>query len=75
MNTTQFALPSNGIPTSQLDPYCDEALVEPWVTYPVLQNLGSAVWLTKYEMFALARYDSVVRALKERPRSHRHRAS
>ena len=56
MNTTQFALPSNGIPTSQLDPYRDEALVEPWETYPVLKNLGSAVWLTKYEMFTLARY-------------------
>jgi cytochrome P450 len=64
MNTTQFALPSNGIPTSQLDPYCDEALVEPWETYTALQNLGSAVWLEKYEMFALTRYDSVIRALK-----------
>jgi cytochrome P450 len=65
MNTTQFALPSNGIPTSQLDPYCDEALVEPWETYTALQNLGSAVWLEKYEMFALTRYDSVIRALKD----------
>jgi cytochrome P450 len=64
MNTTQFALPLNGIPTSQLDPYCDEALVEPWETYTALQNLGSAVWLEKYEMFALTRYDSVIRALK-----------
>ena len=36
MNTTQYALPSNGIPTSQLDPYCDEALVEPWETYTAL---------------------------------------
>ena len=65
MNTTQFALPSNGIPTSQLDPYCDEALVEPWETYTALRNLGSAVWLEKYEMFALTRYDSVIRALKD----------
>jgi cytochrome P450 len=64
MNTTQFALPSNAIPTSQLDPYCDEALFEPWETYTALQNLGSAVWLEKYEMFALTRYDSVIKALK-----------
>jgi cytochrome P450 len=64
MNTTKFALPSNGIPTSQLDPYCDEALVEPWETYTALQDLGSAVWLEKYDMFALTRYDSVIRALK-----------
>jgi cytochrome P450 len=65
MNTTQFSLPSNRIPTSQLDPYCDEALAEPWQTYTALQNLGSAVWLVKHEMFALTRYDSVIRALKD----------
>jgi cytochrome P450 len=65
MNTTQFAFPSNSIPTSQLDPYCDEALVEPWETYTALQDLGSAVWLEKYEMFALTRYHSVIRALKD----------
>jgi cytochrome P450 len=64
MDTTQFAFPSNGTPISHLDPYCDEALLEPWETYTALQNLGSAVWLEKYEMFALTRYDSVVRALK-----------
>jgi cytochrome P450 len=40
-------------------------LVEPWETYTALQNLGSAVWLEKYEMFALTRYDSVIRALKD----------
>jgi cytochrome P450 len=65
MNTPQFATRSISIPVSQLDPYCDEALVEPWETYRALQNLGSAVWLEKYEMFALTRYDSVVRALKD----------
>jgi cytochrome P450 len=64
MDTTQFAFPSNSTPTSHLDPYCDEALLEPWETYTALQNLGSAVWLEKYEMFALTRYDNVVRALK-----------
>jgi cytochrome P450 len=30
-----------------------------------LQGLGSAVWLTKYQTFALTRYDSVLRALKD----------
>src|SRR5258708_22756867 len=65
MNTTQPPTPVSSIPVSQLDPYCDEALVEPWETYTALQNLGSAVWLEKYEMFALTRYDSVVRALKD----------
>ena len=33
--------------------------------YRELQGLGSAVWLTQYQMFALTRYDSVIRALKD----------
>ncbi len=33
--------------------------------YRELQNLGSAAWLARYEMFALTRYDSVIRALKD----------
>src|SRR6516165_8412205 len=52
-------------PISDLDPYSDEALVEPWAMYRELQGLGSAVWLTRYQMFALTRYDSVIRALKD----------
>ena len=42
-----------------------EALIEPWDVYRALQSLGSAVWLPKYQMFALARYESVIRALKD----------
>jgi cytochrome P450 len=52
-------------PVSELDPYSDETLNEPWQAYAELQRLGSAVWLSKYRMFALTRYDSVLRALKE----------
>jgi cytochrome P450 len=65
MNTLKLTTPSSSIPVSQLDPYSDDALAEPWQTYTALQNLGSAVWLEKYEMFALTRYDSVIRALKD----------
>jgi cytochrome P450 len=52
-------------PNSDIDPYCDEALIEPWDLYRQLQQLGPAVWLTRYQMFALTRYDSVARALKD----------
>ena len=41
-------------PISDLDPYSDEALIDPWAVYRELQGLGSAVWLTRYQMFALA---------------------
>jgi cytochrome P450 len=65
MNIVQQANSLSSIPVSQLDPYSDDALVEPWRIYTALQDLGSAVWLQKYEMFSLTRYDSVIRALKD----------
>jgi cytochrome P450 len=60
-----FPQPSENCPVSELDPYSDEALIDPWAVYEELQRLGSAVWLNKYRMFALTRYDSVLRALKD----------
>ena len=40
-------------PISHLDPYSDRALIDPWPTYGELQDAGPAVWLSKYQMFAL----------------------
>lgn len=60
-----FQQPSENCPVSELDPYSDEALIDPWAVYGELQRLGPAVWLDKYRMFALTRYDSVLRALKD----------
>ena len=60
-----FPQPSENCPVSELDPYSDDALIDPWAVYGELQRLGSAVWLNKYRMFALTRYDSVLRALKD----------
>jgi len=48
---------------SDYDPYTDAALLDPWPGYKKLRDAGPAVWLTKYKMFALTRYDSVRRAL------------
>ena len=55
----------NQAPLSEIDPYSDEALIDPWNVYRELRDLGTAVWLTRYRMFALARYASVIRALKD----------
>jgi cytochrome P450 len=52
-------------PISRLDPYSEAALAQPWKIYEELQSLGPAVWLPQYGMFALTRYDSVARALKD----------
>jgi cytochrome P450 len=52
-------------PWSDHDPYTDAALLDPWPGYKQLRDAGPAVWLPKYEMFALTRYDSVRRALED----------
>jgi cytochrome P450 len=52
-------------PWSDHDPYTDEALLNPWPGYKHMRDTGPAVWLPKYEMFALTRYDSVRRALED----------
>jgi cytochrome P450 len=63
MSSLQLEVPA--FPTSQLDPYSERVLADPWDTYRELQELGPAVWLPKYKMFALTRYDSVARALRD----------
>jgi cytochrome P450 len=50
---------------SEYDPYTDAALLNPWPGYKKLRDAGPAVWLTRYEMYALTRYDSVRRALMD----------
>jgi len=52
-------------PTSTLDPYTDQALLNPWPLYRELREMGPVVWLEKHGMFALTRYDVVVKALRD----------
>src|SRR5258707_12844015 len=52
-------------PISTLDPYTDQALLNPWPLYHELREMGPVVWLQKYGMFALTRYDVVVKALRD----------
>jgi cytochrome P450 len=57
--------PAEKAPTSTLDPYTDQALLNPWPLYRELREMGPVVWLEKYGMFALTRYDVVVKALRD----------
>jgi len=63
--TLQIDGPVGSAPVSHVDPYCDEVLLDPWPAYRELPVLGSTAWLSKYRMFALTRFDSVSRALKD----------
>jgi hypothetical protein len=60
MNTSMMEAPA-----STLDPYPDQALLNPWPLYRELREMGPAVWLEKYRMFALTRYDAVMKALRD----------
>jgi hypothetical protein len=63
---THEVQPSGGnAPISDLDPYSDGVLLDPWSTYAELQHAGPAVWLSKYKMFALTRYESVWKSLQD----------
>jgi len=67
--TPEQALPTSPAtmraPTLTLDPYTDEALLNPWPLYRELREMGSVVWLVRCGMFAITRYDAVVKALRD----------
>jgi cytochrome P450 len=46
-------------PSYDGDLYTDEALLEPYEHYRTLRDLGSAVWLTAHEVYAVTRYEDV----------------
>lgn len=56
---------ASAAPWSDHDPYTDEALLNPWSGYRQMRDAGPAVWLPKYQMFALTRYDAVRQALDD----------
>src|SRR5215468_9125231 len=60
-----MTLSGSGIdaPTSDLDLHSDEALLDPYPLFSELRQLGGAVWMSRYDMFALSRYDDVRAAL------------
>ena len=55
---------SAAAPTSDLELYSDEALLDPYPRYQELRDLGGAVWLDAYGMYALARFADCREALR-----------
>jgi cytochrome P450 len=51
-------------PQSEIDLYSDAALLDPSPLYRQLRDAGPAVWLSKYNMMALARYKDVTEAMR-----------
>jgi cytochrome P450 len=50
-------------PETDLDPWADGQRLDPFPLYRELRDLGPVVWLRKYGVFALTRFDEVKQAL------------
>ena len=67
---------STFIPTSDLDLYSDEVLSEPYEHYQRLRDAGPAVWLERYNAWAIAAtmlfvlYSETGRRSRQPPVSH-----
>ncbi|MFK8017718.1 MAG: cytochrome P450 [Gammaproteobacteria bacterium] len=57
-------IPSN-CPTSSVDPFADAFLEDPYPSHHDLREAGPVVWLEKYGVYALARYEHVCAALED----------
>lgn len=64
----QAATAPHGCPTTDIDPYDDDVLADPYPTYRKLRDLGPVVWLNRYGMVALARHENVRSALSDHAR-------
>ena len=58
----------HGCPVTELDPWSDDVVANPWPAYRTLRDLGPVVWLASHSMAALARFDAVRAALTDHQR-------
>ena len=62
-NQTVVAACPPGMPSTDIDPWADEVLADPYPTYRTLRDLGPVVWLNRYAMAAFPRFAEVRSAL------------
>ncbi|WP_404429620.1 cytochrome P450 [Microbacterium lacus] len=65
MTSTTMTEDRPGAVTSQLDPYSDAFLSEPFSHEQTLRDAGPLIWLPQYGAYAMARYDQVHHALND----------
>ncbi len=54
----------NSIPTSDVDYYSDEFILDPYPFYKELRNFAPAVWLSLYDVWFVSRYEDVTAGLQ-----------
>lgn len=53
------------VPTLDVDPFSDEFLADPFVQHALIREAGPVVWLERYGIWALGRYDDVFATLMD----------
>ena len=51
-------------PSLDVDLFSDEAIANPYPRYEEIRNAGATVWLERYDMWAISRFDDVRAALR-----------
>lgn len=54
-----------GLPASDADPFAHDVLEDPSALYAQLRDAGAVVYLTRYDVYAMARYEQVRAALAD----------
>ena len=54
-----------GLPASDADPFAHDVLEDPSALHAQLRDAGPVVYLTRYDVYAMARYDQVRAALAD----------
>lgn len=62
---TGSAAGPGGVPVSDLDPFDDAVLLDPYPSYRRLRAAGPVVWMSRHDVWALPRYAEVRRALAD----------
>lgn len=52
-------------PVSEIDLYDEQVLLDPYPAYRSLRDLGPAVWLEKYDVYVLARFENAQEAMRD----------
>jgi cytochrome P450 len=63
VTSTSAAVCPSGMPSTDIDPWADEVLADPYPTYRTLRDLGAVVWLERFGIATLTRFDDVRLAL------------
>lgn len=58
-------MPTTAAPVSDVDIFADDVLTDPYPAYAELREAGAAVYLERYDCWALPRYEHVRAALRD----------